>query len=165
LAHDQFTLPQGRSRQQLANLLNKLGRTKWTVHIRERYAHGVGVLTYLARYIRGGPFANRWLVACAQGVVTFRYRVNGEATDRRARGLMTLPIREFIGRYLLHVPAPGTRVVRSYGLHAPTKQDTLAVCREHLGQEPMAAPVVLDWQTACQARGARLGPRVVQRRG
>jgi hypothetical protein len=153
LAQGQLQIPEGRSRQQMENLLNKLGRTTWNVHIRERYAHGAGVLTYLARYIRGGPFANQRLVACAQDVVTFRYRVNGESTDRRARGLMTLPIGEFIGRYLLHVPAPGTRVVRSYGLYAPTKQDTLAVCREHLGQEPMAAPVVLDWQTACQARG------------
>jgi Putative transposase/Transposase zinc-binding domain len=153
LAQGQLQLPEGRSHQQLANLLNKLGRTKWNVHIRERYPHGVGVLTYVARYLRGGPFANQRLVACAPGVVTFRYRVNGEATDRRARGLMTLPIGEFIGRYLLHVPAPGTRVVRSYGLYAPTKQEALAVCREHLGQGPVEAPVVLDWQTACQARG------------
>jgi hypothetical protein len=153
LAHDQLTLPEGRSRQQLENLLNKLGRTQWHVHIRERYPHGVGGLTYVARYIRGGPFANQRLVACAQGMVTFRYRVNGEATDRRARGLMRLPMEEFIGRYLRHVPAPGTRVVRSYGLYAPTKQETLAVCRAHLGQGPVEAPVVLDWQTACQARG------------
>jgi hypothetical protein len=26
-------------------LLNKLGRVKWNVHIRERYGHGAGVLT------------------------------------------------------------------------------------------------------------------------
>ena len=66
---------------------------------------------------------------------------------------MTLPIAEFIRRYLLHVPAPGTRVVRSYGLYAPTKREALAVCRAQLGQEPVATPVVLDWQTACQDRG------------
>jgi hypothetical protein len=119
LAPDQLTLAEGRSRQQLENLLNKLGRTKWTVHIRGRYPHGAGVRTYLARYSRGGPFANQRLVACAQGVVTSRYRVNGEATVRRARGLMRLPIGEFIGRYRRHVPAPGTRVVRSYGLYTP----------------------------------------------
>jgi hypothetical protein len=45
LAHDQLTLPEGRSCQQRENLLNQLGRTKWNVHIRERYPHGVGVLT------------------------------------------------------------------------------------------------------------------------
>jgi hypothetical protein len=153
LARDQLTWLEGRSRQQLENLLKKLGRTKWNVHIRERYPHGVGVLTYVARSIRGGPFANQRRVACAQGMVTLRDRVNGEATDCRARGLMKLPIEEFIGRYRRHVPAPGPRVVRSYGLYAPTKQETLAVCREHLGQGPVEAPVVLDGQTACQARG------------
>jgi len=54
LAQGTLQLPTGKSRQQMENLLNKLGRTKWNVHIRERYAHGTGVLTYLARYLRGG---------------------------------------------------------------------------------------------------------------
>jgi hypothetical protein len=155
LAHDQLTLPEGRSRQQLANLLNKLGRTKWNVHIRERYPHGVGVLTYVARYIRGGPFANQRLVACAQGVVTFRYRLNGDEVGGKSGrlGRMRLSIGEFIRRYLLHVPPPGTRVVRCYGLYAPTKGMALASCRAYLGQGPVVPPAVLDWQTACQARG------------
>jgi hypothetical protein len=153
LAQGQLRLPEGRSPQQIANLLNKLGRAKWNVHIRERYPHGTGVLTYLARYLRGGPLANQRLVACENGTVTFRYRVNGEASDRQPRGRMTLPIEEFIRRYLLHVPEPGTRVVRSYGLYAPTKREALAVCRAHLGQDPVVPPAVRDWQTACQDRG------------
>jgi hypothetical protein len=146
-------LPEGRSCQQMANLLHKLGRTKWNVHIRERYPHGAGVLTYLARYIRGGPLANRRLVACAHGRVTFRYRVKGDGSDRQPRDLMTLPSEEFIRRYLQHVPEPGTRVVRCYGLYAPTKGEALAVCRAQLGQGPVAKPGVLDWQRACRDRG------------
>ena len=39
---------------QWENLRHKRGRQKGKVHIRERYPHGEGVLTYLARYIRGG---------------------------------------------------------------------------------------------------------------
>jgi hypothetical protein len=58
---------------------------------------------------------------------------------------MTWPMAEFLRRYLLHVPAPGTRVVRSYGLDAPTKRAALAVFRDQLGQGPVEAPVVLDW--------------------
>jgi hypothetical protein len=153
LAHGQLALPEGRSCQQMANLLNKLGRTKWNVHIRERYPHGAGVLTYLARYIRGGPLANRRLVACENGRVTFRYRVKGDGSDRQQSDLMTLPIEEFIRRYLQHVPEPGTRVVRGYGLYAPTKGEALAVCRAQLGQRPVEKPVVLDWQMACRDRG------------
>jgi hypothetical protein len=153
LAQGQLQLPEGRSRQQLENLLNKLGRTKWHVHIRERYAHGAGVLTYVARYLRGGPIANTRLVWCAHGEVTFRYRVNGEGADRQPRGVMTLPIAEFIQRYLLHVPPPGTKVVRGYGLYAPTKGAALARCREQLGQGPVVRAAGLDWQTACSQRG------------
>jgi Putative transposase/Transposase zinc-binding domain len=153
LAQGQLRLPEGRSHQQMANLLNKLGRTKWNVHIRERYPHGTGVLTYLARYLWGGPLANPRLIACEQGTVTFRYRLNGEASNRQPRGRMTLPIEQFIQRYLWHVPEPGTRVIRSYGLYALTKREALAVCRAHLGQDPVVQPSVLDGQTACQARG------------
>jgi hypothetical protein len=151
---EQLQLPAGMRPQRCENLLNKLGRAKWNVHICERYPHGTGVLIYLARYVRGGPLSNQRLVSSAHGEVTFRYRVNGEASDRWSRGLMTLPIAEFIGRYLLHVPAPGTRVVRSSGLYAPTKRETLAICREHVGQGVVEAPVVLDWQTACSQQGA-----------
>jgi hypothetical protein len=150
-----LTLPDGMAMRQWATLRNKLGRQKWNVHIRERYPHGAGVLTYLARYIRGGPLANQRLVACEQGVVTFRYRLNGEDAEgeRTRQGRMRVSIEEFIRRYLLHVPPPGTRVVRCYGVYAPTKGMALAICRAYLGQGPVVPPAVLDWQTACQARG------------
>jgi hypothetical protein len=151
---EQVQLPAGRRPQRGENLLHKLGRAKWNVHICERYPHGTGVLIYLARYVRGGPLSNQRLVSSAHGEVTFRYRVNGEASDRRSRGLMTWPIAAFIGRYLRHVPAPSTRVVRSYGLYAPTKRETLAICRGHVGQGSVEAPVVLDWQAACSQQGA-----------
>ncbi len=39
-------LPAGQRQQQVENLLNKLGRQKWHVHIRERYPYGHGVLVY-----------------------------------------------------------------------------------------------------------------------
>jgi Putative transposase/Transposase zinc-binding domain len=150
-----LTLPDGMTMRHWVTLRHKLGRQKWNVHIRERYAYGAGVLTYLARYLRGGPLANQRLVACEQGVVTFRYRLNGEGAGEEptSQGRMRVSIEEFIRRYLVHVPPPGTRVVRAYGLYAATKRAALAGCRAQLGQEPMAEPVVLDWQTACRERG------------
>lgn len=154
LAQGQRRLPEGRSPQQMANLLNQLGRTKRNVHIRARSPHGTGVLTSLARDLRGGPLANQRLIACEQGTVMFHYRVNAEASDRQPRGRITFPLEEFIRRYLGHVPQPGTRVVRSYGLYAPTKRAALAGGRAQLGQGPVVPPAVLAWQTAGQARGA-----------
>ena len=101
----------------------------------------------------GGPISNTRLVACAHRGATFRYRVNGEGADRPQRGLMTLPIAEFIQRYLSHVPPPGTKVVRGYRLYAPTKRAALARCREQLGQGPVVTAEVLDWQTAQYVAG------------
>jgi Putative transposase/Transposase zinc-binding domain len=149
----QLILPAGMRPRHWETLRNRLGRQKWNVHIRERYPHGVGGLTYLARYLRGGPLSNTRLVSWAKGEVTFWYRINGEGSGPARRGRMTLPIGAFMRRYLRHVPEPGTRMVRSYGLYAPTAQAALACCRAQLGQRPVETPVALDWQTYCQERG------------
>src|SRR5439155_12974583 len=47
---DELVLPEAMRPQQFLNLLNRLGhaqKTPWNVHIRERYRHGAGVVTYL----------------------------------------------------------------------------------------------------------------------
>jgi hypothetical protein len=76
-AREALALPEGMRPQQLLNLLTRLGhprKTPWNVHIRERYRHGAGVVTYLARYLRGGPIKNARLVACDGARVTFGAR-------------------------------------------------------------------------------------------
>ena len=60
-ARGALVLPEPMRPQQFVNLLNRLGhptKTKWNVRIMERYRHGAGVVTYLARYLRGGPIKN-----------------------------------------------------------------------------------------------------------
>ena len=158
LARAELELPEGMRPQQLLNLLQRLGhprKTKWNVHIRERYRHGVGVVTYLARYLRGGPIKNARLVAWDGKRVTFTCRPRQEEADggRPSPQRLTLAVADFLQRWLLHVPVPQTRVVRSYGLYHPTQADALAICRAHVGQPPVEAPVALDWQTACAQRG------------
>jgi putative transposase len=114
-----------------------------------------GVVTYLARYLRGGPLKNARLVAWDGERVTFTYRPRQEEADggRPSPQRLTLAVADFLQRWLLHVPVPQTRVVRSYGLYHPTQADALAICRAHVGQPPVEAPVALDWQTVCAQRG------------
>ena len=154
LARGALALPEPMRPQQLLNLLNRLGhptQTKWNVRIMERYRHGAGVVTYLARYLRGGPIKNARLVAFDGDRVTLLHRARHErrATSQR----MTLSVVDFLQRWLLHVPVPHTRVVRLYGLYHHTSAAALTRCRAQLGQPPVVVPVTLDWQTACAQRG------------
>jgi hypothetical protein len=121
----------------------------------ERYRHGAGVVTYLARYLRGGPIKNARLMAWDGERVTFTYRARQEEADAGPTSppRMALPVADFLQRWLLHVPVPQTRVVRSYGLYHPTQAEALAVCRTALGQAPVETPVALTWQTVCASRG------------
>ena len=154
VAQGTLQLPQGTRRQPMENRLNQLGRAKWNVHIRERYPYGQGVLTYLARYLRGGPIANRRLLTCDGQQVVFGYEERAKGPECQAQQrTMRLPLAQFIGRWRLHVPPPGAVLVRCWGLYAHTQGAGLAVCRQQLGQGPVEAPPPLDWQSVCEERG------------
>lgn len=153
----QLSLPADLPLPQLRMLLRRLGRKQWHGQIMTRYAHGRGVATYLARYLRGGPLKPARVVAWDDQSVTFRYAANQDldAQGRGKRKLLTLAVEEFLQRWLLHMPPPGLQVVRSYGLYAPGKREPLAQCRQVLGQAPVAVPQPLDWQTYCAQQGAQ----------
>ena len=147
VAQGRLTLPAGKSPQQWENLLNKLGRVKWNVHIRERYPSGHGVLVYLARYLRGGPIANRRLLSCDGQQVVFAYEERAKGPGGQAtRRTMRLPLEQFLGRWLLHVPPAGAVHVRCWGLYAHTQGTALARCRPQVGQGPVEGPALLDGQ-------------------
>jgi len=141
-------LPDAMTIRQWKNLKNKLGRTKWNVHIRERYDHGQGILVYLSRYIRGGAMSNRRIVSFNEKNVAFAYK----NSDRSKREKIVLTVTQFIQRYLLHVPCPYSKIVRYYGLYAPTAEDELNCCRNLFGQEAVSEPNVIDWQNYCEKK-------------
>lgn len=114
LAQGILLLPPGFSRVRLESLLRRLGTRTWNVHLRERYAHGRGVLVYLGRYLRGGPITNRRLVALTERTVVFRYT---DHRDTRSK-LLSLPIEHFVQRLTWHVPEPRLHLVRYWGLYA-----------------------------------------------
>jgi len=157
-ARGELVLPDGLRPQQVVNLLTRLGhprKTPWNVRLMERYRHGAGVVTSLARYLRGGPITNARLVAWDEDRVTFTYRASAEeqASGAVPRSRMTLSSADFLQRWLLHVPAPQSRVVRSSGLYHHTQAEALGLCRAQVGQPPVVVPVALARQTACAQRG------------
>jgi Putative transposase/Transposase zinc-binding domain len=147
-------LPRGESARTVENLLNRLGRVAWNVRVQSRYGHGVGVATYLARYVRGGPLRNGQIHRVSPTAVVYRYRSHGGDSGRgKLESARTTPA-GFIGRYLAHVPPLRKKTVRCCGLYSNSSRDRLAMAREQLGQAPeVSAPEPLDWQTFLERLG------------
>ncbi len=106
-------LPEGWDLDEVDRLCRQLGHKRWNVHVRERYQDPTAVLSYLGRYLHGGPFAEGRLFAFDGSVVSFRYK----DYRRGVEGVMSLPVAEFIRRYLQHIPPQGFHMARGYGLY------------------------------------------------
>lgn len=98
------------------------------------------VIEYLGRYVHKTAIGNHAVLVADKRTVTFRY------TDSRTheRQLMTLPVLEFLRRFLQHVPPKGFHRVRSFGLLHPQYRKTLRRLQLLLGRpnEPQEAPVI-----------------------
>ena len=138
-------LPPDLSRECCRTMLNRLGRKKWNVHIRARYAHGEGVATYLARYLKGGALKNTQLVCADASCVRFRYTPHRDEDERGSEPmLMTLSPEAFLDRYLTHIAPPRLQLVRGYGLYGGRQGTALDRARAALGQAPVEAPEPLS---------------------
>jgi len=161
-------LPPDTSRERFRSLLNRLGRKKWNVRIQARYAHGEGVAAYLAHYLKGGPLKNAQLLEVAPERVRFRYFPHRDDDDRSDAMVLTLAPEAFLGRYLVHLPAPGFQTVRGYGLYGQRAGERLDQARAALGQPPAQEPEPLGLEeflarfdrtpatATCSRCGARL---------
>lgn len=145
LTNGSLRLPPALSEERCRSMLNQLGRVKWNVHVRERYEHGQGVLTYLARYVRGGPLKNTQLTDSSDQHITFRYR--SHRTTEQGLQSLRLDNQAFLLRYLQHAPLPHKPIVRHYGLYATRHEAVLNQARAVHAQLPVPAPPSLSWQS------------------
>src|SRR5580700_4393637 len=89
------------------------------------------VLRYLGAYTHRVAISNSRLVALANGHVTFRWRDSAHGNKKR---LMTLPVEEFLRRFLLHLLPPGFVRIRNFGFLANRNGATLLpLCFQLLG--------------------------------
>ncbi len=147
LSAGRLRLEHGQSKERLASELNRLGRLAWNVRVGERYTNGVGVATYLARYMRGGPMRNGQLRALANGRVEFRYRSHRGCGGKRNNRLR-LKAQDFLARYLAHVPQLRRRTVRCYGLYGAGTTKAFGQACEELGTttQPAENERPLEWR-------------------
>jgi hypothetical protein len=129
LREGKLVLPPDTNEQDALWLLEQALSRKWVVDRSKPYRHGKGVLSYFARYTRGGPLKNRRIESVDDETVTFRKNRHKEPYEA-----ITVSIEELVGRILQHVPPPRFRTSRAYGLYAPVAAEKREICRAALGQ-------------------------------
>jgi hypothetical protein len=96
------------------------------------------VLRYLGAYTHRVAISNSRLVALANGHVTFRWRDSAHGNKKR---LMTLPVEEFLRRFLLHLLPRGFMRIRNFGFLANWwRAELLPLCLRLL--QPFGQPAV-----------------------
>ena len=117
--------------EQFADLQSQLRAKDWVVFSKKSFAEPQHVLDYLGRYTHRIAISNHRLRAVADGQVTFDYRDRKHGNQVKQ---LTVPVFEFIRRFLLHVVPLAFCRIRHFGFLANrVKQESLARCRELLG--------------------------------
>jgi hypothetical protein len=118
--------------------LRPLFRKDWVVYAKPPFGGPQYVLQYLGRYTHRVAISNHRLVSFTDGKVTFRWR---DSAHNNQQKFMTLPLDEFLRRFLLHVLPKGFVRIRNFGFLANRRRATLLpFCFQLLGaaQEPQA---------------------------
>jgi hypothetical protein len=116
-------------------------REEWVVDCRP-VGNGATALKYLAPYVFRVAISNNRIEKLAEDTVTYRYKDSASGQTRRC----TVPVNEFIRRFLQHVLPRGFVKVRYYGFFAPGNRRLLAQVRCLLGAS--AKPVTQPAPTA-----------------
>ena len=134
----------------VAEMLLQAEAKKWEVYIQSPLYGVEKLLEYLGRYIFRIAISNHRILAVEHDQVTFTYYDNREVrSQERKPRQMTLPVLEFIRRFLMHVLPDRFVRIRDYGLHPGSCRSKLQQARRLLGL-PASLPVVLqlkllDW--------------------
>jgi hypothetical protein len=162
LEQHELTLPQGTTTRQWLNRLNRANRQNWEVFIAKTGDDGGPsndeILRYQADDVAGGPLSalrldplvadlsttqvgylkapplsEKRLNEAEDGRVSFQWGAYNPDTGMRERDQReTLPVAEFLRRYLQHIPPANYQTVRHYGLYASAKTAAYARCCELL---------------------------------
>jgi hypothetical protein len=116
-------------------LVRSAYRNDWVVYAKRPFGGPEHVLKYLGGYTHRVALSNHRLVALEHDQVTFRWRDSASHNKQR---LLTLPVDEFLRRFLLHLLPRGFVRIRYFGFLAHRKRAAaLPLCLALLGQQPL----------------------------
>jgi hypothetical protein len=124
---------------------------QWVVDCKS-VGSGEGALIYLGRYLYRGVIAEKDIVACGNGQVSFRYR-DAKSGKRERR---TVPGAQFLWLVLQHVLPKGFRRARNFGFLHPNRKRLIALLHVLLkfAPEPSTAWIKQRAPILCTCCGA-----------
>ena len=130
----------------------KVWQKDWVVHCKP-VGNGNSALKYLAPYIYRVAITNNRIEKLENAKVTFRFK--NSDTDQWETS--TVPVLEFIHRFLQHVLPKSFIKIRYYGFIAPNKRNLLAVTKYLLGDTGISEVTLpVDEQYICPHCSAKL---------
>ena len=114
-----------------SSFLRQLFRQDWVVYSKRPFGGPQHALRYLGRYTHRVAISNHRLVSLVDDKVTFRWRDSAHKNKQR---LLSLPVEEFLRRFLLHVLPKGFVRIRHFGFLSTRKRAALLpLCFQLLG--------------------------------
>lgn len=155
-----LVLPEGMNEATARSLFTASYKKSWHVRVEKQYAHGAGLVKYLARYLRGGPVRSNQ-IRLKDTQIKLHYK------DHRtgSRQSLCLDRSEFIRRLLTHVPPAHQPMVRHYGLYSNRLRKERELAQRQLTanaentiteQHISKPPEWLQQKGRCQTCGQRL---------
>jgi len=113
--------------------LKKLYNIDWVIYCKPPFGNAQKVIDYLGRYTHRVAISNNRIISVKDGLVSFWWR---DYSDNNKQKIMTLPVEEFIRRFLMHILPLGFRKIRHYGLFASKdKGKRLILCKRLTGTQ------------------------------
>ena len=101
------------------NIPNNIAEKQPIVHCKHA-GDGRNTIKYLARYVFKTGISNNRIISLENGQVTFSY--NKTVDKKREKDTMSLPVDEFISRFIQHILPRGFVRVRHYGFNHPNSK-------------------------------------------
>lgn len=141
--------------------LTQFYKKEWYVHLGKTLEEAKHTVRYVGRYGKRPVLAESRIEAFDGERVTFSYK--DRATDEEAS--LTLPVLEFVGRIIQHIPDENFRTVRHAGLFATrVRTEALATARRVLKQTALPKPLRIPWRSLIE-RTFHYDPLICKRCG
>lgn len=138
------------------DLIDRLKQQEWVSHIEpppSKLSRADHVVSYMTRYLTGGPISDHRILSADDLEVTFLARQGNHTGGDRQQVPLTLSTEEFIRRWCLHIQPHQLTKTRCFGGWANSKQQDYRERMESaLAKETASEPTTLELEATLDER-------------